>query len=980
MTPRRLADGGLIDRAQPRRFVWEGRALAGFAGDTLASALLANGVSVAGRSFKYHRPRGLMAAGVEEPNAIIQLGRGARSEPNLRATEIELYDGLQARPVNCWPSARFDLAAAAGLISRFMPAGFYYKTFIWPAWGWFEPLIRSAAGLGRSSAEPDPDRYETRFGHCDVLIVGSGPAGLAAALAASVTGQRVILAEQDALLGGSLLWREARIDGQTGREWIGSAAASLAGASETTILTRTTAVGYFDHNSVALVERVTDHLGSDAPSRLPRQRMWMVRAGRVVLATGALERPIVFPGNDRPGVMLASAIEQYIRRWAVLPGERAVVFTDNDDAYGAAHALLDAGASVAALVDSRASPPPEIVEALRARNAELVLGGAVVGTAGSPALAAVKIRDGQGRVRTLAADLLAVSGGWNPTIHLFSQSGGRPAWDETIAAFRPGVSVQSEVSVGAANGEFGLDAAVAAGWRAGVGPEAAESPGAPPVVEDALPAWTIEPLWRVDAPGKAFVDFQNDVTAADIELSDREAFISVEHLKRYTTLGMATDQGKTSNVNALAIMAELTGRSIQETGTTRFRFPYTPTALGNLAGRARQSLYRPVRRLPTHDRQEAAGAVFEEYGGWLRPACYRRPGETAHAAEQREALAVRRHVGLFEGSPLGKIEVVGPDAAEFLDRMYANRMSTLAVGHVRYGLMLNELGVVIDDGVASRLADDRFLVGTTGAGAERIAAWLEEWLQCEWTGLKVLTAPVTTAWAVLTLSGPRARAVLEAAGVDFPVGPTDFPHMTFREGHVAGVPARVFRVSFTGEVSFELNVPADRAGELWDVFSVTGAPFGLTPIGIDAWMLLRTEKGYLHVGADTDGSTLASDVGFGHVLRRSHDFVGRRSLTLPDSLRDDRLQLVGLDGIGEQAALPVGAHLRGTSVREGSEGFVTSTGFSPILGRGVALGMVRAGRRRLGEELRVVTREGLGRRVRVTAPGAYDPLGERLNG
>jgi sarcosine oxidase subunit alpha len=934
MTARRLAAGGQIDRSRPLRFTWEGHPFQGFAGDTLASALLAAGVDVVGRSFKYHRPRGLMAAGAEEPNGLIQLGAGARGEPNLRATEAELVDGLVARPVNCWPSARHDIGALAGLLGRFIPVGFYYKTFMWPNWRWFEPFIRRAAGLGRPAQEPDPDRYEHRYVHCDVLVVGSGRAGLEATLAASRDGLRVILAEQDTLLGGPL----------PDPGWVEKAAAEFRGAPDTIVLTRTTAVGYFDHNSLTLIERLVE----TRPGR-PRQRVWIVRAVKVVLATGALERPIVFPGNDRPGVMLASAVSQYLARWAVLAGERAVIFTNNDSAYQTAHDILDAGGSLTAVLDSRPSPSAALLNGLRARGAGVLAGATVVGTRGVPSLRGVDINDGEGRVRRLRADLLAVSGGWNPTVHLFSQSGGRLAWDDEIAAFRPGVSVQAEVSVGAAAGDF-------------------------------EPPLSIEPLWRVEGPGRAFVDFQNDVTADDIELSARENFVSVEHLKRYTTLGMAPDQGKTSNVNALAIMAELTGRSIPQTGTTRFRFPYTPLAIGALAGRARGELFRPLRRLPTHELQQKWRGVLEDYGGWLRPSCYPYSDETPHDAQQREALAVRQAAGLFEASPLGKIEVVGPDAAEFLDRIYANTMSTLRVGAIRYGLMLNELGVVIDDGVCSRLADDRFLVGTTSAGAERIAAWLEEWLQCEWTDLDVLVAPMTGAVGVLTVCGPEARVVLEAAGADFPVGPAEFPHMTFRTGTVADIPVQVARVSFTGEVSVELSVPSDRTAALWIELIASGLPRGMTKIGVEAWMLLRTEKGYLHVGADTDGSTLPGDVGFGHVATRRHDFVGRRSLHLTQALRQDRLQFVGLESVGETAALEVGAHLRGAALNSGSEGYVSSAGFSPILERGVALGMVRFGRARHGEELRIVSGEGEGRRVRVTAPGAYDPLGERVRG
>jgi sarcosine oxidase subunit alpha len=963
MSARRLPDGGLIDRARRVAFTYEGRRLDGYAGDTLASALLANGVKVMGRSFKYHRPRGLLAAGAEEPNALMQVGTGARLETNLRATEVELAPGLEARPVNCWPSAAFDLGAVNGLFGRFLPAGFYYKTFMWPDWRLFEPFIRRAAGLGRAAALPDPDRYETRYAHCEVLVVGAGATGLSAALAAAQGGGRVMLVEQDPVLGGGLLDDPAvRVEALSGPDWVRRAEATLAGAPDVQVLTRTTAAGYFDHNGLALVERpAPDPLRPKAP----RQRLWIVRARRVVLATGALERPLVFPGNDRPGVMLASAALRYLARFGVLAGERAVVFTNNDSAYATARAMAEHGAAVT-VVDSRAYPPVAAPQGVT-----IVAGGQVVQTLGAPALSAVKVRDASGAVRRIPADLLAISGGWNPTIHLHCQSGGRPAWDAAIAAFRPGEPVQAEVSVGAAAGAFSLEAALAQGAAAGAGRR-------PP--PEAAPALGIEPLWRVEAPGKAFVDFQNDVTTGDIALSAREAFVSVEHLKRYTTLGMAPDQGKTSNVNALAIMAGLTGRAVAETGTTRFRFPYTPSSFGVVGGRARGALYRPLRRLAAHDRHVAAGAVFEEYGGWLRPAYYPRAGERPHAAEQREALAVRTAAGLFDGSPLGKIEVVGPDAAEFLDRIYANTLSTLKVGRARYGLMLNELGVVIDDGVTVRLAEDRFLVGTTGAGAATIAAWLEEWLQCEWLDLDVVVAPVTTAWAVATLSGPKARAVLEAAGVDIPVGAADFPHMTLREATVAGIPARILRASFTGEASFEINVASDRSAELWDALAKAGAPHGLQPVGIDAWMLLRTEKGYLHVGADTDGSTSAIDAGWPQVLKRKHDFIGRRSLTRPNDIRPDRLQFVGLEAVEGTEALPIGAHLRRLGGDDGGEGYVTSTGFSPTLGRGVALGMIKAGRSRHGEVLEVVSDTGRGRRVRITAPGAYDPQGERLDG
>lgn len=974
----RVDAGSDIDRSRPLSFSFDGRGFTGFAGDTLASALVANGVRVVGRSFKYHRPRGLLAAGAEEPNALVAVGTGALREVNLRATEVDLADGLAARPVNCWPGARFDLLAVTGLFARFLPAGFYYKTFMWPHWHVFEPFIRRAAGLGRPSDAPDPDLHDMRFAHCDVLVVGAGPAGLAAALAASSGGARVILAEQEARPGGSLRWRAGRVDGIEGAAWAEHCAERLRACAETLVLPRTAAVGYFDHNEVALVQRTVA-----APARTV---LWRVRAKRVVLATGAIERPIVFPGNDRPGIMLASAVQRFLLQFGARAGKRLVLFTNNDAAYGLLAPFARHGGRVAAVVDPRPGSSQWAKALTGAQEVEIVEGH-VVGTAGSPSLARVKVAVADGTSRVIAADTLAVSGGHDPAVHLFRQSGGTLRWDEAGAFFRPDRSAQCEASAGACNGEMELADALAAGHRAGIAAATAAGVPAsrpahkfrPPETDVPAASRRIQPLWRVPGRGKAFVDLQNDVTADDIDLSVREGLTSPEHVKRYTTLGMATDQGKTSNVNALGIMSGILGRPIPELGTTGFRFPYVPVALSSFRGRQRGTLYRPWRRLAAHSGHVEAGALFEEYGGWMRPACYLRPGEDRSDAEQREALAVRTAAGLFDGSPLGKIEVRGPDAAAFLDLIYANTMSTLAPGRLRYGLMLNELGVVFDDGVAARLGEDCFLLATTSAGASRVASWLEEWLQCAWTDLEVLVAPATSSRSVLTVAGPNARAVLEGAGVDFDISADALPHMAFAEGRVAGMPARVSRVSFTGEASFEVMVDWSRAGELWNRLSAAGAPHGLQPVGVDAWMLLRTEKGYLHVGGDTDGTTNALDVGWEHVLRRTGDFVGRRSLTRPSDLAADRLQFVGLASL-DGTALPVGAHLTVPGAAAvSSEGYVTSSGRSPILGRGVALGMVRGGRGRLGEVLEARTGNGP-RRVRVTRPGDYDGEGVRLRG
>jgi len=977
--PFRLASGGEVDRDRPIRFRFGGKAYTGFEGDTLASALLANGVRLAGRSFKYHRPRGLIGMGVEESNVLVQLGSADRSTPNVRATEVYLYEGLEAAPVNCWPNVRLDIGGINNLMSRFLAAGFYYKTFMWPNWHFYEGIIRRAAGLGRAPTQRDPDRYESRNAHCDLLVVGSGPAGLAAARLAAASGARVMLVEQDSLLGGSLLHDDATIDGSDARAWIDATKEMLAASEDIVVLARTAAVGYFDHNALTLLEQVGNEAACAAGS--VRYRLWNVRAKRVILATGALDRPLVFSGNDRPGVMLATAVRHYVRRFGVVPGKKAIVFTNNDEAYRTAFALAEAGTIVSAVVDARSHPPDDFSSRLSHFGIALIAGGAVVATKGAKALRAVQVRSGDGALRWVDCDLLAMSGGLNPTVHLFCQSGGKLRFDEATASFLPGNSAQAEESVGAAAGTFTVSGALqsghAAAHRALLTLDLECCLDAPVCAEERLPQ-PLLPLWHVSGGrGKAFVDFQNDVSADDIGLAARENFISVEHLKRYTTLGMAADQGKTSNVNALAIMASLTGRSVQDTGTTRYRFPFTPMPLASFAGRARADLFRPLRMMPAHERHIRHGAAFEDYGGWMRPSCYPLPGESHAAAEQREALAVRQSAGLFEGSPLGKIEVVGPDAAKFLDLIYANTMSTLKSGKVRYGLMLNELGAIIDDGVAARVEDTHYIVCTSSGGAARIAAWLEEWLQCEWPGLDVVVAPVTTAWGVVTLTGPAARRILEKVGTSFDLAADVFPHMSFREGLVANIPARIFRVSYTGEVSYEINVPASHTPELWDRLFAAGATHGITPIGVDGWMLLRTEKGFLHIGADTDGTTTPLDVGWGYVLKKKSDFVGRRSLLLPENQRSDKLGFVGFRAVDPAVILPVGEHVVITDAdsTQRSDGYVTSAGFSPVLGMGVALGMIHGGDTRLGDTVSIGVH-----RAQVVPPAAYDPEGKRLNG
>lgn len=933
MTSYRLPAGGRIDRNRPIAFTWAGRRLTGFAGDTLASALLANGISTVGRSFKYHRRRGIMAAGLEEANAIVQLETGAHTLPNLKATQIELYDGLHAAPVNAWPGLELDALALNGAIKRFIPAAFYYKTFMWPGWRWFEPAIRRAAGLGRAPTAPDPDTYAHRFAHCETLVVGAGLSGLAAAIRAAQDGGRVLIVEAEPEPGGASLW--------SGEDRARDALlAQLRSYPNAVIHTRTTAFGYYDDNLVGLCERLTDHI-APAGRAGPRQRLWKVRAGRVVLATGAFERPLAFAANDLPGIMLASAAHAYLGRFGIAPGRRVVIATNNASVYPLAGALRAAGVEVAAIVDSRGTN--EAPDALA--------GCAPLRAHGRRQISAVTVgTPGGERKQTIACDALLMSGGWSPAVHLHSQAGGTLTYDQASQSFVPRPDAAAPLSVGAA-----------AGSADAVGPIHLFADGD-------------------RAADQAWIDFQNDVTVGDLHLAARENFRSVEHVKRYTTLGMASDQGKTSNVPAIQQLAGLLGRTPPQIGTTRFRPPYDPVAIGAFAGTAVGRRLMPAQLTPSHDLATCAGARFEDYGAWRRPSSFALPGESEPDAVAREVLAVRHHVGLFDASPLGKIEVAGPDAAEFLDRIYVNRMATLKPGRLRYGLMLTENGVIFDDGVCARLDDHRFIVGTTSGHARAVTQMLEEWLQGEWPDLRVVTENVTTCWSVMNIAGPSARALLAAVGTDIDLSSEAFPHMAIRCGMVGGMTGRVQRVSFTGELSYEIAVPWHSGAALWSALLEAGKAFGIAPFGVEALMTMRIEKGFLHVGSETDGTTLPQDVGFAAaVAAKPGDFVGRRSTMRPDALRPRRRQLVGLEVEGAVPSLPVGAHVVDHGSRGRSAGWVTSSAWSPTLGRSIALAMIEAGTERIGE---VVTLWDLGprRSARICDPRFYDPRGERLDG
>jgi sarcosine oxidase subunit alpha len=887
--PYRLSGGNCLDRSRPLRFTFNGEALTGYAGDTLASALLANGRVLMGRSFKYHRPRGVLSHGSEEPNALVTLrGDGGRVDPNTRATMVELSEGLVAESQNHWPSLEFDLGAIADALSPLFPAGFYYKTFMWPRPFWkklYEPAIRAAAGLGRAPEIADPDRYQHRHAHCDVLVAGGGRAGIEAALEAARAGKRVIIADENAHWGGRSLPRDV---------------GELQKQDNVTCLLRTTVFGVFGHNHVGMLEQVSA-VGL-------RQRLWQVRAGEIVAATGAHERPLIFEGNDRPGILLADSARQYALKYGVAPGREVVVATCGDSGHEAARALKEAGVNVTAVIDVREDP--------------------ILGTEGRKRISAVRIPG-----KTIACDALVTHGGWTPAIHLYSQARGKPRFDEAIDAFVPGSAVPGFRSTGAANGER-------------------------------LPPFT--PVRRFSDAG--FVDFQNDVKARDIGLALREGFESIEHVKRYTTTGMATDQGKTSNMAALGIVAETLKRPVPQVGTTTFRMPYTPVTFGALIGAHRGPLFDAVRETPSHAWATARNALFEDVGQWKRALAFPKAGEDLHAAVRRECLAVRQTGGLFDASTLGKIEVVGRDAREFLNRMYVNDFSRLAPGRSRYALMLREDGFVYDDGIIACLAPDRFHVTTTTGGAARVLAYMEDYLQTEWADLHVYLTSITEQYAVLAVQGPESSALVESLLSE---ELRTLKPMDVGTGSFDGVPCRLFRASFTGEDGYEINVPWGHGAALWEELCERGEALGFVPYGTETMHVLRAERGFIIVGQETDGTVSPDDLGLGAMIGKGkRDFVGKRSLSRPDLLLPDRKQLVGLLTEDPQLVIEEGAQI----VDDPKQplpmkmlGHVTSSYFGPNCRRSIAMALVASGRARMGQTLHATTRNGFSA-VKVVPP------------
>jgi len=998
----RTLSGGRIDRTQRVRFKFDGQSYEGVAGDTLASALLANGVHLTGRSFKYHRPRGILAAGSEEPNALVTVSRdAARVTPNLRATQIELYEGLVAESQNRWPSLQLDFGRLNDTLSAFFPAGFYYKTFMWPRKAWkslYEPVIRRAAGLGRAPAQADPDRYAHRYAHCDVLIVGSGPAGIAAALAAADSGARIILCDETAEFGGSLLAEtSALIDGRSALEWLQQSLAKLARNNRVTLLARTTAFGYFPHNLLGLAERLSDHLASPLEFQ-PRERLWQVRARSVVLATGAIERPLVFPGNDRPGILLAGAAHTYLNRYGVRVGTRAVIVTCGDDAYQAALDLESAGVEIAVIADLRSHAAGALPDAARRAGIEVLAGSTVLGTEGDLRVTAITLgRMDGGKVqpgRRHACDAVLMSGGYTPSVHLHSQSRGKLTWNESLKAFVPGAAAECERSAGACRGIYALAGVLADGAAAGAAAAGAAACGAPERDQnrrsfevDAAPRSSeaylgVLPQSSPPSSDKSFVDWQHDVTSRDLDLATREGFWSIEHVKRYTTTGMATDQGKTSNLNAMAIVAKNLDVSIPQVGLTTFRMPYTPVTFGSMAGISRGDLFDPVRTTPIHPWAQAKGAVFENVGLWKRARYFPRAAEDMHAAVARECRAVRAACGIFDASTLGKIEVTGPDAAEFMNRMYVNNWSNLGVGRSRYGILLREDGFVFDDGVVARTAADRFHVTTTTGGAPRVLALMEDYRQTEWPDLKVWLTSTTEQWAVIAVQGPNARRVLEPLVEGLDIGAAACPHMSVARGRICGVPMLLFRVSFTGELGFEINVPADFGQSVWEAVHAHGQAHGITEYGTETMHVLRAEKGYIIVGQDTDGTVTPDDAGLTWAIGKNKaDFVGKRSLERASMKAAARKQLVGLRTKDAGMVLEEGAQV---AAKPGQRppmqliGHVTSSYASSVLGHSIALGLVEGGRARLGQTLFVPMQSGE-LEVEVTSPVFYDPTGARIN-
>ena len=963
----RLDKTGYINRDKKISFKFNGKKYFGYEGDTLASALLANGIHLVGRSFKYHRPRGFIGAGVDEPNAHVQLYSGAKTEPNAIATTVELVEGLVATSQNCWPSVTFDFGAINNLFNKFFPAGFYYKTFMWPKNFWYkiyEPIIRRAAGLGVAPLKPDPDRYEHKFEYCDVLVAGSGPSGLASALAAAKNGARVILAEDKPRFGGSLLTDEVTIGNKKGKDWADETISQLKSMPNVIVKNRSQVFGYYDHNMMVMFERTRDHI--ENPTEFtPRQRLWYIRAKEVIVSTGSIERPLVFGNNDRPGIILASAAKEYMKVYGVLVGKKPIIFTNNDSAYDTAIEFKKNGVDPL-VVDVRANSKSSIVKEAKNLNINIKFSHGIANSKGYLRVNSATIgklnsnKSDYESLENVLCDCICVSGNWTPTVHLSSQSGNKLKFDEKINAFIPSESRQNETSIGSANGSFTLKQSLDEGFNKGYelsNKITKKNSKSTIPTSNEKNYGQHDKFWCMPLPKnkhyKRFVDFQNDVAVSDIELAVREGFRSIEHVKRYTTLGMATDQGKTSNLNGLQLVSNIENKIVPEVGHTTFRPPYTPVTIGAIVGREVGKHYRPTRKSPMHEWHEKNNAVFVDAGLWVRPRYYKQNNETLMEASKREAVNVRNNVGICDVTSLGKIDIKGPDSAEFLNRVYTNAWMKLPVGKARYGVMLREDGIVFDDGTTTRISENHFHMTTTTAQAVNVLAHLEYYLQVVWPELDVNVLSTTEQWAGAALAGPNSRNLMRKLFPDIDVSNEAIPFMGYKEADLFGVPARIFRISFSGELAYEINVESGYGIFMWEKIVELGKEMNIEPYGTEALSTLRIEMGHV-AGSEIDGRVISSDLSLEGMLSKKKDFIGKRSLNREAFLNPNREKIVGVVPLDKKSMIPEGSHLvrdSNASLPNPKLGHISASCWSVEYNNPFSLAILQDGKKRIGEKL-----------------------------
>jgi sarcosine oxidase, subunit alpha len=994
----RLSSGGEINRTERVSFKFNGKTFFGYKGDTLASALLANGIHLVARSFKYHRPRGFLGSGSEEPNAIVQIIKDkARTEPNIRATQIEIFEGFEAKSQNCWPSVNFDIGEINNFFAPLLPAGFYYKTFMWPTnlWEKYEYFIRKSAGLGISPTERDPDLYDHKYYHCDVLIIGSGPAGLTAALIAVKSGKKVLLVDEKPDHGGSLIGSDnkvTKINEKSPKNWVDKTCLSLSGNKNIKILNRTSVAAYHNYNYLIMMQNLTDHLNEDEKKNKIRQRLWKVRAKKVILATGSIERTMVFDCNDRPGIMLSSAVRKYLNHYAVKCGNNVVVFTNNDDAYETALSLHNKGIKIEAIVDIREVSQGDMVKKCIGLGIKILWKHTVVSTIGRKKISQVSVmklsNNNNSVIENLIkidCDLLCVSGGYTPAVHLFTQSGGKLLYDDNKSYFYPGKNSLEQISIGSCAGIFNLKKIIDDTYIKVN--EFLKTNVKNDILVSDIKTGGFENIWLTPSnkvPGriKAFVDFQNDSTANDIKLALREGFKSIEHVKRYTTTGMATDQGKIANMHALGIISEHTKTKMGELGTTTFRPPYTPLTFGALVGRSVKDFFDITRKTPMHSWHEENNAKFEDVGQWKRAWYYPIDNEDMHDAVQRESIAARENAGILDASTLGKIDIQGSDASEFLNRVYTNAWSKLGIGKCRYGLMLNEDGMVYDDGVTTRLGDNHYIMTTTTGGAGTVMGKLEDYLQTEWPELKVFLTSVTDHFATISVCGPNSKKILEKVVKNINFDNQNFPHMSFKEGVIDNIKCRVMRISFTGELSYEINIQANYGKSVWKKCIEAGKEFKITPYGTEAMHLLRAEKGFVIVGQETDGTVTPFDLQMDWIVsKKKYDFIGKRSLYRSDTMKEGRKQMVGLLTEDPNEVLEEGAQIVAEVKKKppmNMLGHVTSSYYSPNLKKSIALAVVKNGKNLTGKKLYIPMKNKI---IKVTVSDSVfiDKEGKRLN-